>query len=97
MVGMRVCRAWEELGMKGRTISGSVGAFFTLLNMSEYVQASLYIHTIHQQACTISICVVDHGRSSSAIFLVEAVSSKTSMQIMGGYEGQGLSNINLWE
>ena len=28
MVGMRVCRAWEELGMKGRTISGSVGAFF---------------------------------------------------------------------
>ena len=29
MVGMRVCRAWEELGMKGRTISGGVGPFFT--------------------------------------------------------------------
>ena len=40
MVGMRVCRAWEELGMKGRTISGSVGAFFTLLNMSEYVHCT---------------------------------------------------------
>ena len=43
MVGMRVCRAWEELGMKGRTISGSVGAFFTLLNMSEHVQALPYL------------------------------------------------------
>ena len=40
MVGMRVCRAWEELGMKGRTISSSVGAFSTYLNMC----VSMYRH-----------------------------------------------------
>ena len=53
---------------------------------------------IHEQEC--SMFIVDLGWSSSAIFLVEAVSSKTSMQSLGGYEdmkGRGLSNINLWE
>ena len=40
MVGMRVCRAWEELGMKGRTISGSVGAFST----HPYMSVSMYGH-----------------------------------------------------
>ena len=57
----------------------SVGAFLTHLNMS----VSVYVFTmctciafhraiIHQQAC--SMYIVDNGRSSSAIFLVGAVS-----------------------
>ena len=68
MVGMRVCRGWEELGMEGRTISGSVGAFFTHLNMSVSMYNVLYTELL---CC---IYTVYYGRSSSAIFLVEAVS-----------------------
>ena len=55
----------------------SVGAFLTHLNrsVSMYVQCTcIAFHRaiIHQQAC--SMYIVDNGRSSSAIFLVGALS-----------------------